>query len=141
MYSFLLRHLTHFIQVFIYLLFSKGLRRLTLNGNKNMGDCGLSQVCEALRDDLWVKALDAQYCGITDEIGQRATNLIQKNRVLEVVDLRRNNKIHVDTLEKIVKHLGQLKLDFTSNFLLLIKNKFMCKSETKLLRTISKYVF
>lgn len=85
-----------------------GLRRVTLNGNEKLGDSGLMDICEVLQDDIWMKALDVQLCGLTDIIGRKFVELLKRNVILEVVDLRLNKTIGLDTMERIVKLLGEV---------------------------------
>ncbi|KAA0198537.1 Centrosomal protein of [Fasciolopsis buskii] len=85
-----------------------GLRRITLSDNPQIGDAGSINIAEALVDDLWIKAIDLQACGLTDASarvwlsvlagtqvkvkpsGERANT---GNRSLFVLDLRRNPEI------------------------------------------------
>ena len=67
-----------------------GLRRLTLNHNPDIGDPGCGELAEALREDLWVRAVDLQNCGIT-EVGARGfQHCLKLNTSLLIVDLRQN---------------------------------------------------
>ncbi|KAK8376809.1 hypothetical protein O3P69_010022 [Scylla paramamosain] len=68
----------------------KGLRRLTLNSNPAVGDQGVAAITEALTEDLWIKALDLQHCGVGTEGGASVRALLHANQTLEVVDLRNN---------------------------------------------------
>lgn len=85
-----------------------GIRRLTLNDNPHIGNNGSKLLCEALRDDRWVKAIDLQNCGLGDSAGQvwlsllkasvkglKCTSEMAGNRTLGIVDLRRNKKMGV----------------------------------------------
>ncbi|XP_068993859.1 centrosomal protein of 78 kDa [Neodiprion pinetum] len=67
-----------------------GLRRLTLNGNPQMGDLAIREIIEAIRDSLWLKALDLQNCGITESAASQFLDLLNSNLTLAVVDLRLN---------------------------------------------------
>ncbi|XP_045124242.1 centrosomal protein of 78 kDa-like isoform X4 [Portunus trituberculatus] len=75
----------------------KGLRRLTLNINPALGDQGVAAITEALTEDLWIKALDLQHCGVGTEGGASVQALLHANQTLEVVDLR-NNPFLPDTV-------------------------------------------
>ena len=67
-----------------------GLRRLTLNHNPDIGDPGCGELAEALREDLWVRAVDLQNCGVS-EVGARSfQHCLKLNTSLLIVDLRQN---------------------------------------------------
>lgn len=70
----------------------RGLCRLTLCSNP-LGDEGVAVLLAALKDDLWVKALDLQNCGIGNAGATAVLNFLDENHTLEVVDLRRNPSI------------------------------------------------
>ena len=85
-----------------------GLRRLTLNDNTQIGNNGSKLLCEALKEDKWLKAIDMQNCGLGDAAGNAWLNLLRApikssskvvtidslgNRTLGIVDLRRNKKL------------------------------------------------
>ncbi|VDN13541.1 unnamed protein product [Dibothriocephalus latus] len=87
-----------------------GLRRVTLNDNPDIGDAGAVQLADALRDDLWIKAVDLQNCGVSNvgalawlgilsetknDISTDCSITIAEggNRSLMVLDLRRNGLI------------------------------------------------
>ena len=68
-----------------------GLRRLTLSQNPDIGDPGCGELAEALREDLWVRAVDLQTCGIS-EVGARGfQHCLKLNTSLLIVDLRQNS--------------------------------------------------
>ena len=97
-----------------------GLRRLTLNDNTQIGNNGSKLLCEALREDKWVKAIDMQNCGLGDAAGQAWLNLLRAplskstgrvssldalgNRTLGIVDLRRNKKMGKANLRTELLH-------------------------------------
>ncbi|XP_045603784.2 uncharacterized protein [Procambarus clarkii] len=68
----------------------KGLRRITLNHNPQLNDSGAVAVASALTEDLWIKALDLQHCGIGAEGGQVLRDVLNTNQTLEILDLRQN---------------------------------------------------
>lgn len=69
----------------------RGIKRITLNCNQDFGDeafeCSLSE----LEDDLWIRAIDLQKCGITDNIAMKIIDTLHYNRSLEILDLRQND--------------------------------------------------
>eukprot|EP00117_Sycon_ciliatum_P008366 scpid43030/ scgid1015/ Centrosomal protein of 78 kDa len=68
-----------------------GLRRITLNGNPLIGDRGVNLIMDTLQDDIWIKAVDMQHCGLSN-IGVRLwlSLLRSGNLSLMIVDLRQN---------------------------------------------------
>ena len=67
-----------------------GLRRITLNHNPNIGDVGCGEIAESLREDLWVRAVDLQNCGVSEEGARGFQHCLKLNTSLLVVDLRQN---------------------------------------------------
>ncbi|XP_019503833.1 PREDICTED: centrosomal protein of 78 kDa [Hipposideros armiger] len=67
-----------------------GLRRVTLNCNTLIGDFGASAFAESLSEDLWLRALDLQQCGLTNEGAKALLKALETNRTLVVLDIRKN---------------------------------------------------
>ncbi|XP_015376850.1 PREDICTED: centrosomal protein of 78 kDa-like [Diuraphis noxia] len=82
-----------------------GLRRLTLNNNTSIGDAGLADLFESLKDDYYVKAVDLQNCGLTDHGAQLALSTLMINNSLVVLDVRENPTISSAMLEAIMIQL------------------------------------
>ncbi|NWQ71144.1 CEP78 protein, partial [Neopipo cinnamomea] len=85
-----------------------GLRRVTLNCNKLLGDRGASAFADCLGEDLWLKALDLQQCGISNEGARSLLDALQTNTTLVVLDVRKNPLIgHVlmkNIIERVLKN-------------------------------------
>ncbi|CAG9563383.1 unnamed protein product [Danaus chrysippus] len=75
-----------------------GLRRISLCGN-NLGDIG--KLFDVLADDLWIKAVDIQNCGLTEESSEAALQMMRSNTTLVILDMRHNPLIPTETLSKI----------------------------------------
>ncbi|KAL3282498.1 hypothetical protein HHI36_005680 [Cryptolaemus montrouzieri] len=82
-----------------------GIRRITLNCNPKIGDEGLNYILGELEDDLWIKALDMQKCGITENIAKRLLDIIQYNQSLKIADFRQNEDLSASTLKAILELL------------------------------------
>uniref|UniRef100_A0A3Q4HWZ8 Centrosomal protein 78 n=1 Tax=Neolamprologus brichardi TaxID=32507 RepID=A0A3Q4HWZ8_NEOBR len=67
-----------------------GLRRVTLNCNTLIGDRGAAALASELAEDLWVKALDLQRCGLSNEGARRLLEALKTNSSLCVLDIRGN---------------------------------------------------
>lgn len=84
-----------------------GLKRITLNNNPNIGDEGLSRILDELDDDLWIKAIDMQKCGISENLAKRIIDLVEYSRSLEVVDFRGNERLSSKTIETILEIINR----------------------------------
>ncbi|MBN3297820.1 CEP78 protein, partial [Amia calva] len=67
-----------------------GLRRITLCCNTLIGDRGAVALADALGEDLWLKALDLQKCGITNIGAQALLTMLHSNNTICILDLRKN---------------------------------------------------
>ncbi|XP_054466755.1 centrosomal protein of 78 kDa [Anoplopoma fimbria] len=83
-----------------------GLRRVTLNCNTLIGDRGAAALAHELAEDLWVKAVDLQRCGLSNEGARRLLEALKTNTALCVLDIRSNpliDKVLIKTiLEKVL---------------------------------------
>ncbi|XP_058683658.1 centrosomal protein of 78 kDa isoform X2 [Poecile atricapillus] len=83
--------------------YMSGLRRITLNCNMLVGDRGASILAECLGEDLWLKALDLQQCGISNEGARSLLAALQANTTLVVLDIRKNPLIGHVLMKKIIE--------------------------------------
>ena len=81
-----------------------GLRRITLCDNM-IADHGARILADALKDDLWLKALDLQNCSISSDGAQILKESLSFNRSLWILDLRRNQQIVYDLLRSIIEQV------------------------------------
>lgn len=79
-----------------------GLRRITLNDNILIGDRGVSALARELTEDLWVKAVDLQRCGISNDGAQVLEQMLQSNSTLCVLDIRRNPLIDNNMVKAVL---------------------------------------
>ena len=70
-----------------------GIRRITVNSNPLLGDQGATVLAEALKDDLWLKALDLQQCALTDIGAKSLLDVLKYNTTIVVLDVRQNPMI------------------------------------------------
>ncbi|KAJ7329282.1 hypothetical protein JRQ81_015456 [Phrynocephalus forsythii] len=80
-----------------------GLRRITLNCNSLIGDRGATVLAECLGEDLWLKALDLQQCGITSEGAKSLLAAFETNTTLVVLDIRKNPLVDYALMKKILE--------------------------------------
>ncbi|XP_055974732.1 centrosomal protein of 78 kDa isoform X2 [Sorex fumeus] len=84
-----------------------GLRRITLNCNSLIGDLGASAFAECLGEDLWLRALDLQACGITNEGAEALLKGLENNKTLVVLDIRKNPLIDHSVMKAVIKRVLQ----------------------------------
>ncbi|XP_064591422.1 centrosomal protein of 78 kDa isoform X2 [Zonotrichia leucophrys gambelii] len=82
-----------------------GLRRITFNCNMLVGDRGASAFADCLGEDLWLKALDLQQCGISNEGARSLLDALQTNTTLVVLDVRKNPLIGHGLMKKIIERV------------------------------------
>nr|XP_034172610.1 centrosomal protein of 78 kDa-like [Osmia lignaria] len=88
-----------------------GLRRLTLNDNPQLGDTAATELIEAIRDSLWLKAIDLQRCGLSDKIGKDLLELLDHNTTLNILDVRQNVNLNERLVKEIIKRLEENNSD------------------------------
>lgn len=93
-----------------------GLRRLTLNDNPHLGNCAVREIIEAIRDSLWMKALDLQHCGLTDQIGADLLNLLDQNSTLTVLDVRKNVNLNDELATEVMRRLVENDVEGKSEY-------------------------
>ncbi|XP_055282902.1 centrosomal protein of 78 kDa isoform X2 [Moschus berezovskii] len=84
-----------------------GLRRITLNCNTLIGDLGASGFAESLSEDLWLRALDLQQCGLTNEGANALLKALETNRTLVVLDIRKNPLVDHSVMKAVIKKVLQ----------------------------------
>ncbi|XP_068727831.1 centrosomal protein of 78 kDa-like [Montipora capricornis] len=93
-----------------------GLRRITICKNPLINDHGAELIAEALKDDLWVKALDMQQCGITTEGAMAFQPVLKFNSTITVLDLRLNPLIEREVfgslMEQLMINTGESELEY-----------------------------
>ncbi|NWW54450.1 CEP78 protein, partial [Pedionomus torquatus] len=82
-----------------------GLRRITFNCNMLVGDRGASAFADCLAEDLWLKALDLQQCGISNEGAKSLLDALQTNTTLVVLDVRKNPLIDHVMMKNIIERV------------------------------------
>nr|XP_058927190.1 centrosomal protein of 78 kDa isoform X4 [Kogia breviceps] len=84
-----------------------GLRRITLNCNMLIGDLGASAFAESLSEDLWLRALDLQQCGLTSEGAKALLKALETNRTLVILDIRKNPLVDHSVMKLVIKKVLQ----------------------------------
>lgn len=93
-----------------------GLRRITICKNPMINDQGAQLIAEALKDDLWVKALDMQQCGISTEGAMAFQPVLKFNSTIYVLDLRLNplidREVFGSLMEQLMINCGESELEY-----------------------------
>ncbi|XP_036289616.1 centrosomal protein of 78 kDa isoform X1 [Pipistrellus kuhlii] len=84
-----------------------GLRRITLNCNMLIGDLGASAFAETLTEDLWLRALDLQQCGLTNEGAKTLLKALENNITLVILDIRKNPLVDHSVMKAVIKKVLQ----------------------------------
>ncbi|XP_066425305.1 centrosomal protein of 78 kDa isoform X2 [Molothrus aeneus] len=108
-----------------------GLRRITLNCNMLVGDRGASAFADCLGEDLWLKALDLQQCGISNEGARSLLDALQTNTTLVVLDVRKNPLIGHSLMKKIIERVLKNGSSADSEFKWLMSSKEALKTKPK----------
>uniref|UniRef100_A0A182QHJ3 Centrosomal protein of 78 kDa n=1 Tax=Anopheles farauti TaxID=69004 RepID=A0A182QHJ3_9DIPT len=87
-----------------------GLRHLYLCHNPAIGDDGLLELTDVLKDDAWVRQVHVCNCGLTDCGAQFLIECLNVNNTIEKFDISDNVKISDDACREILVKLGA-KLD------------------------------
>ncbi|XP_006835074.1 PREDICTED: centrosomal protein of 78 kDa [Chrysochloris asiatica] len=84
-----------------------GLRRVTFNCNTLVGDLGARAFADSLSEDLWLRALDLQQCGLTSEGASAFVKALETNRTLVILDIRKNPLIDHSVMKAVIKKVLQ----------------------------------
>ncbi|XP_014673232.1 PREDICTED: centrosomal protein of 78 kDa-like [Priapulus caudatus] len=68
-----------------------GFRHLRLNDNPALGDGAARVIADALRDDLWLKVVEMQACGMTSSGVAALADALAVNTTLSVLDVASND--------------------------------------------------
>ncbi|XP_054843410.1 centrosomal protein of 78 kDa isoform X3 [Eublepharis macularius] len=93
-----------------------GLRRITLNCNMLIGDRGATVLAECLAEDLWLKAVDLQQCGISNDGAKSLLDAFKSNKTLVVLDIRKNplvdHSLIKTVIEKVLMNANGANLEY-----------------------------
>ncbi|XP_029019685.1 centrosomal protein of 78 kDa [Betta splendens] len=80
-----------------------GLRRITLNCNTLIGDRGAAALAHEITEDLWVKAVDLQKCGLSNVGARHLLEALKTNTTICVLDVRNNPLVDKDLIKTIIE--------------------------------------
>ncbi|KAM6954474.1 centrosomal protein of 78 kDa [Aplochiton taeniatus] len=81
----------------------EGLRRVTLNRNTLIGDQGAAALAKELAEDLWLKAVDLQKCGLSNEGARCLVDALKTNSTLCVLDIRSNPLVEKALVKTVIE--------------------------------------
>ncbi|XP_053691838.1 protein Cep78 homolog [Sabethes cyaneus] len=84
----------------------QGLRYIMLNGNPSIGDEGLIELTEVLKDDVWIKQIHFRNSGLTDLGAKSVVDCLNINKIIEKFDIRANSGISIEASREIQQILG-----------------------------------
>ncbi|XP_020851202.1 centrosomal protein of 78 kDa isoform X1 [Phascolarctos cinereus] len=84
-----------------------GLQRISLNCNSLIGDQGASAFAECLHDSLWLRALDLQQCGISNEGAKTLLTALEGNTTMVVLDIRKNPLVDHSLIKAVIDRAVQ----------------------------------
>ncbi|KAL4630130.1 centrosomal protein of 78 kDa, partial [Arapaima gigas] len=84
-----------------------GLRRITLNCNTLIGDRGAAVLAQELAEDLWVKALDLQKCGLSNVGAKALLEALESNTTITVLDIRKNPLVDISLIRVLIEKVLQ----------------------------------
>ncbi|KAL7633311.1 UNVERIFIED_CONTAM: hypothetical protein RMT77_016417 [Armadillidium vulgare] len=82
-----------------------GLTHIVLNNNPLIGDDGLEFLATTLADDLWLKGIELENCGISSASLDILLNLLKQNKCLECLSLQNNPFFDRESLSKVEDQL------------------------------------
>uniref|UniRef100_A0A1B0B4Y5 Protein Cep78 homolog n=1 Tax=Glossina palpalis gambiensis TaxID=67801 RepID=A0A1B0B4Y5_9MUSC len=84
-----------------------GLRNIALSGNTQIGDDGLKCIVEVLKEDVWIKVIDMEQCGLTDRAANMILDCLEINNYIIDFNVRNNNGISKFLQRSIRDQLGK----------------------------------
>jgi centrosomal protein CEP78 len=88
-----------------------GLRKIMLNNNPRIADDGLELLTEPLREDVWIKDIEMQNCGIGDEGAQSIIKCLNINKTILNFNIAGNPEVPEHLHRHIIVHLGNADQD------------------------------
>lgn len=92
-----------------------GLRKLLLNNNPEIGDEGLEFLTEILLEDVWLKDIEMQNCGLTDEGAQGIMKCLNTNKTILNFNIAGNSEMSEHLYRHIIVHLGNADQDISDS--------------------------
>ncbi|XP_018797149.1 PREDICTED: protein Cep78 homolog [Bactrocera latifrons] len=84
-----------------------GLRSIALARNPQIGDDGVKAIVEILKEDVWVKVIDMENCGLTDRAANMILDCLEVNNYIIDFNVRGNAGISKFLQRNIREQLGK----------------------------------
>ncbi|CAD6993221.1 protein Cep78 homolog [Ceratitis capitata] len=84
-----------------------GLRSIALARNPQIGDDGVKAIVEILKEDVWVKVIDMENCGLTDRAANLILDCLEVNNYIIDFNVRGNAGISKFLQRSIREQLGK----------------------------------
>lgn len=84
----------------------QGLRNVYLNNNPMVGDAGLQKITEVLSEDVWVKNIEMQNCGLTEVGANRIIQCLDYNKTILSFNISGNSDVPDHLCRHINMNLG-----------------------------------
>ncbi|XP_044531427.1 centrosomal protein of 78 kDa-like [Gracilinanus agilis] len=82
-----------------------GLKRVTFNSNPLVGDQGAHAFADSICDNLWLRALDLQLCGISSGGAKALLDSLESNSTMVILDIRKNPLVDHTLTRAIIEKL------------------------------------
>ena len=83
-----------------------GVRKISLNNNPQVGHVGLETITEILQEDVWIKDVEMQNCGLTDDSAQSIISCLNLNKTILNFNIAGNSDISEHFYRHIFMSLG-----------------------------------
>ncbi|KAM7359965.1 protein Cep78 homolog isoform 2-T4 [Cochliomyia hominivorax] len=84
-----------------------GLRSIALSRNPQIGDEGIKLIAEVLKEDVWIKVIDMENCGLTDRAANMILDCLEINNYINDFNVNDNAGISKFLLRSIREQLGK----------------------------------
>ncbi|CAG9797271.1 unnamed protein product [Chironomus riparius] len=88
-----------------------GLKRIFLNSNPQIGDEGLKFLTDELSEDVWIKDIEVQNCGLTNVAANEIINCLTYNKTILNFNVANNLDLPEHMHRQILERLGSCDVD------------------------------
>lgn len=92
-----------------------GVKKILINNNPQIGDEGLKIITDELQEDVWIKEIEMQNCGLTDTSADEIMKCLQINKTILNFNVSNNLEISDYLLRHIIIQLGNSSGDTESS--------------------------
>ena len=92
-----------------------GLRKIFLNNNPQISNEGVEQLTTALQEDVWIKDIEMQNCGLDDDGAQHIIKCLNINKTILGFNIEGNHDVSEHLNRHILVHLGNADNNSDSN--------------------------